>query len=200
MKNEFIKNQKVEELKKEYKGEKIANLEPKLIEKAFISICDKWNKNESSRKFIIHLVNSFYPVSRCNKVFDFPEKSNRVCCLTKKKLASIREIANYQTDIVLTKTRCSLSGNYTELNKIVNNIPEEIKVTRFGYFSNSSDVFLSGEGLLALHQFIVKINLFPKPNLRKRCDKNNDVQKVSNHAISDLISKENLEKLKTLKK
>lgn len=192
-------------------------------------ICYLWNKDIKSRNFVKHLIANFFPLNSFNKVMNFGNDvisaNKNVCVLTDTKLASIRQIAEVRTSLIVYKAALEVTLTEEEkkqaldkYNQKLNTVPEEIINGKFAYGSETSDKFMSIEAMYALTVFIQnfilidneikftvnkrKIKLANKEIPKKQRLNNkqiNEITRVNTFGMTSHISKDTFNKLKDLK-
>ena len=137
--------------------------------KAFIKICELWNKDEKARGFVKHLIRNFYPVDPMTRRMGFTEEEiqngkNR-CCILNIKVAGITTIAEEATKYNMAKMQIDAQAltekreKYTEkemkkLKKLRMAMPVEVRNNTQAFMSDNSDKILSGEAVYALDMFV----------------------------------------------
>lgn len=136
-----------------------------LITKAYIKICQLWNKDLKSRNFIKHLILNFIPINEWNKILNFPEselKENKNhCCILNIKLIGIRKLSEELAEFKIKQMYITAETDndkkqklIDEYNSEIKKLPTEIKFKDYAYFGNKSDKYLSKYALIALKNFI----------------------------------------------
>lgn len=136
-----------------------------LITKAYIKICQLWNKDSKSRNFIKHLILNFIPINEWNKILNFPEselKENKNhCCILNIKLIGIRKLSEELAEFKIKQMYITAETDndkkqklIDEYNSEIKKLPTEIKFKDYAYFGNKSDKYLSKYALIALKNFI----------------------------------------------
>ena len=156
-------------------GEKKIIFDPniQMTQKAYDKICDIWNKDEKSRKFLKHIISSFFPINPWNKLLYKKDSDIVKCAILNHNLTGISNISESLSAFVMKKmfidVSCVLEGDlindvktprqYTkeeqkELNDLRNSLPIPIREGDFAYLSKVSDKYMSNEACIALQQFI----------------------------------------------
>lgn len=136
-----------------------------LITKAYIKICQLWNKDSKSRNFIKHLILNFIPINEWNKILNFPEselKENKNhCCILNIKLIGIRKLSEELAEFKIKQMYITAETDndkkqklIDEYNSEIKKLPTKIKFKDYAYFGNKSDKYLSKYALIALKNFI----------------------------------------------
>ena len=136
-----------------------------LMNKAFIKICQLWNKDIKSRNFIKHLILNFIPVNEWNKILNFPEKdlkeNKNHCCILNIKLIGIRKLSEELAIFKMKQLRIKAEFDdvkkqklIDEYNSEIKKLPAEIKFKYYAYYGNKSDKYLSKYAITALNNFI----------------------------------------------
>ena len=136
-----------------------------LMNKAFIKICQLWNKDIKSRNFIKHLILNFIPVNEWNKILNFPEKdlkeNKNHCCILNIKLIGIRKLSEELAIFKMKQLRITAEFDdvkkqklIDEYNSEIKKLPAEIKFKYYAYYGNKSDKYLSKYAITALNNFI----------------------------------------------
>lgn len=199
-----------------------------LVNKALVKLCEMWNKDDNSRRFVKHLIKSFVPIVATNKILVFSEEDinngkNR-CCILGIKLAGVTTIAEAITKWTMEKATIdakALKENRKELHpwevrkleKIKRSFPIEVRNHTVAYFSPDSNKLLAGETIGALNYFvsscivqgekevsyIIRQKMHPEVKENKPKKKKGFVQK-GNYGIKDMVDEGTLSKLSALKK
>lgn len=188
-----------------------------LMNKAFIKICQLWNKDIKSRNFIKHLILNFIPVNEWNKILNFPEKdlkeNKNHCCILNIKLIGIRKLSEELAIFKMKQLR--ITAEFDDVKKL----PAEIKFKYYAYSGNKSDKYLSKYAIAALNNFINEciicdekeinflLNKMRIKQAQERFPKNkqlnnselNKVVKSSTFGLRNIVDDKTLEKLKVLK-
>ena len=136
-----------------------------LMNKAFIKICQLWNKDIKSRNFIKHLILNFIPVNEWNKILNFPEKdlkeNKNHCCILNIKLIGIRKLSEELAIFKMKQLRITAEFDdvkkqklIDEYNSEIKKLPVEIKFKYYAYSGNKSDKYLSKYAITALNNFV----------------------------------------------
>jgi hypothetical protein len=140
-------------------------VDQELVDKVTNDLKEKYN-NSKSRKFVEFLVKSFLPINPLNRVYEFGESLDKNCCLTRHRLASIKEIIEVakmarvddkyidNLDIICTedgdRAYSDAIHKYSDTSKVYSNIRnKDLAISA----SNTNKV-LSIEGILALEKFV----------------------------------------------
>ena len=140
-------------------------VDQELVDKVTNDLKEKYN-NSKSRKFVEFLVKSFLPINPLNRVYEFGESLDKNCCLTRHRLASIKEIIEVaklakvddkyidNLDIICTedgdRAYSDAIHKYSDTSKVYFNIRnKDLAISA----SNTNKV-LSIEGILALEKFV----------------------------------------------
>lgn len=140
-----------------------------LVNKAFLKICEAWNKDEKSRSFIKHLAKSFIPVetlSKCESIGDPEHLAGKDrCCILGIKIAGTKEITGAYSEYnevklsIDKKVKADNRETYNEreskkLKGMMRHMPIEVRNMTIGYLSPKSNKMLSGEASKALCLFL----------------------------------------------
>lgn len=141
-------------------SENIKKVNEKLVEKSVAKL-EKIYGTEKGKNFVLHLVRAFLPVNNWMKRLRFDKDEEAVCCVTNQKLAGISDIAAAHGEtflphckVIAATTQKDKDAAVDELNAIISRIPEEVKNHNFAYCSETSNKFLSVEGIIALQKFV----------------------------------------------
>lgn len=140
-------------------------VDQELVDKVTNDLKEKYN-NSKSRKFVEFLVKSFLPINPLNRVYEFGESLDKNCCLTRHRLASIKEIIEVakmskvdnkyidNLDIICTEEGNNAYSDairkYSDTSKVYSNI----KNKDLAISANNTNKVLSIEGILALEKFV----------------------------------------------
>lgn len=140
-------------------------VDQELVDKVTNDLKEKYNDSKS-RKFVEFLVKSFLPINPLNRVYEFGESLDKNCCLTRRRLASIREIIEVakmskvddkyidNLDIICTEEGNNAYSDairkYSDTSKVYSNI----KNKDLAISANNTNKVLSIEGILALEKFV----------------------------------------------
>lgn len=100
-------------------------------------------ENKKGKSFILHIIRAFIPIYNSHMVKCFNEVPYRVCCLTGRRIVGYSEIEKYQ------KEKDKMKGPNESART-----PIYVKTADVGYYSETSDRYLSIEGLIALNRFV----------------------------------------------
>lgn len=139
------------------------------VNKAIIKICELWNRDEKSRGFVKHLINSFIPIDPWNRISNFSEEDKRDgknrCCVLGIKMAGIAEITEGIAAFSTLKMRLdakAITENRTtrtkaemkELKDAKMKMPVEVRNSTQAFMSDTSSKLISNEALTGLKIFI----------------------------------------------
>lgn len=140
-------------------------VDQELVDKVTNDLKEKYNDSKS-RKFVEFLVKSFLPINPLNRVYEFGESLDKNCCLTRRRLASIREIIEVakmskvddkyidNLDIICTedgdRAYSDAIRKYSNTSKVYSNIRNK----DLAISANNTNKVLSIEGILALEKFV----------------------------------------------
>ena len=140
-------------------------VDQELVDKVTNDLKEKYNDSKS-RKFVEFLVKSFLPINPLNRVYEFGESLDKNCCLTRRRLASIKEIIEVakmskvdnkyidNLDIICTEEGNNVYSDairkYSDTSKVYSNI----KNKDLAISANNTNKVLSIEGILALEKFV----------------------------------------------
>jgi len=180
--------------------EKKSIFEPnvKMTQKAYDKICEIWNKDEKSRKFLKHIISAFFPINNWNKVMFKKDTDIIKCAILNHDLTGISNIseslAGYSMKKMFIDANCILEGDVInnekksrlykkeeldELNSLRNSLPISIREGDFAYMCEKSDKFISGETAIALQQFIELLILNGDKEMT------NMIRKMRNESMKD---------------
>ena len=141
------------------------NINKQNVRKAYIQLCQSFNKDEKARAFVKHIVGAFYPINSWNKVIQFDEyilsaRKNK-CALTGLWVCGIKDIAKLSSKLLVPRARYECANTdeekkqaEEEFNTIVASFPAAVKNRIFAYFSEKSDKYLSNDAVVALQLFV----------------------------------------------
>lgn len=127
-------------------------------------------EDQKSKKFVEHLIKSFLPINPLNRIYEFGNDTDKSCCLSGFRLASIKEMIEAakksgvdEQYINNMDILCSEEGDeaYSLAIDNYNNsckdkkkrIYKNIRDKDYAFTSDSSSRVLSTEGILALESF-----------------------------------------------
>lgn len=141
-------------------SENFKEVNEKLVEKSVAKL-EKIYGTEKGKNFVLHLVRAFLPINHWMKRLRFDKDEEAVCCITNQKLVGITDIANAHAKtflphckVIAASSKSEKDKAIDELNELIKDIPAEVKNHNFAYCSETSNKFLSVEGILALRQFV----------------------------------------------
>lgn len=210
------------------KNSQLFTLSKKNFLKALDTLCDSWNKDIKSRNFVKHLIGAFLPVDEFNKVFSFSDeqlkqKQNK-CALTGLWVCGIKDVADFGASMLIPRARFDVAQTdeeREEAKKIyqeeLNKFPAAVRNKNICYLSDTSNKFISIDGMQALILFTQECILRDEKevlfvinkkrikrannNLKRNKLTNNEINKVAKANTFGIIQNpEILEKLSAVKK
>lgn len=194
-------------------------LKYKLLNKALLRICDLWNKDDKSRRFVKHLIGNFLPINEFNKILNFSEEDiknglDRDCILG-IKLTGICSVSKELVSHILGEI---LSSSDTAIKDKKDELPIELRNVLFAFFSVNSNKYLCRESVNALFiftehallngekeiEFLVNKKRISESQKHIREEKRlnnkqvNKVVKASTFGMSSILDEETITKLKGL--
>lgn len=149
------------------------------VVKSVINKLEEMNSSEDkgTKGLVVHLAKSFLPINPMNRVYEFADgDENRLCCLTKNRLCSVKEIINSARRVGLDEKYIEsydilcdneeaddefvkLIDEYNKLSTRNSSIYRNIRNKDYAFSSPKSSLLLSTEAIVALEEFVnSKIN------------------------------------------
>ena len=172
-------------------------LNENVVKSVIDKLNDKYDSNEKGgRGLVIHLIKSFLPINPMNRVYEFAEGDDTICCLTKNRLCSVKEIIDSARRVGLDEKYIEsydllcdneeadeeyvkLIDEYNKLSIHRNNIYRNIKNKDYAFSSPNTSMVLCTEAIVALEEFVnSKINSGDK-FIKKLIDETNTNSKPS---------------------
>ena len=200
--------------------------DPQLVRQAFKEIERLWNDELTSRKFVKHLMSAFLPINTFNKVMKTGKFDILRCAINGTRLVGIMNIseewANLATENLFLQSRLYLNEEEKveelkqKIEDLKSKMSEAIITGSYAVASESSSKVLSREAITALSLFAeamimngnkdvqgifykmrkMEQDLQEKPIIHQ---KSNESTPAKNYGIADILSPEDLEKLRKLK-
>lgn len=144
------------------------HLNEEIYNRSIDDIKEKYN-SQKGKRFIEHLIKSFLPINPLNRIYEFGNDTDKNCCISGFRLASIKEMIDAarlsgvdesyikNMDIICTeegdKVYSESIENYNKDKDKKKRIYKNIKEKDFAFSSDTSSRVLSTEALLALEKF-----------------------------------------------
>jgi hypothetical protein len=191
-------------------------INPALVKQSYKKLGEMWNKNEKSRNFCKHIISAFITINNWNKVLNFEgEKFDEFGKITNKnflyqvdailgiKLAGITRISHGITKIsmhkmfldakcITEKRNVYTKGEQEELDRLIANLPIEVRKGTFAYFSEKSTKYICNETSIALRLFTTNMLLLDNKEINFLIKKtrigqiNNDLPKENKLTNSEI--------------
>lgn len=116
---------------------------------------DELFENPKSRNFINHLVRSYLPVSKADKVWEKPKGKFR-CVLTNAPLISVEEaLQGVNSEEFRTNFMEHLKSWASEENRVESPMKKMLKGRVLGFTGEKTDTYMSQEGFHAFYDWVV---------------------------------------------